>query len=97
VHVRRPHARAATRRWGPWRLLLLLIGAAVVVALLAVDPAALGLLLDADFLTLSAAVGVALLRHDVQVWARRAASSLPVLWCRVGLRLTREQPRSLLA
>ena len=81
---------------GPSRLLLLVIGVAVVVSLLAVDPAVLGLLLDADFLVMSTAVGIASLRHDVRLWARRAAASLPVLWCRVGVRLTREQPRSLL-
>jgi hypothetical protein len=79
------------------RLLLILLGAAFVVSLLAADPAVLGLLLDADFLALSAAVGLAFLRHDGELWARRAAASPPVLWCRVGVRLTREQPRSLLA
>ena len=76
---------------------LLLLGAAAVVSLLAVDPAVVALLLDADFLVASAAVGIALLRHDVRLWLRRTASSLPVLWCRVGLRLTRDHPRSLLA
>lgn len=79
------------------RLLLILLGAAFVVSLLVADPAVLGLLLDADFLALSATVGLAFLRHDGELWARRAAASLPVLWCRVGVRLTREQPRSLLA
>jgi hypothetical protein len=74
-----------------------LVGAAVVVSLLAADPAVLGLLLDADFLTLSAMAGIAFLRHDVERWTHRAAASLPVLWCRLGLRLTREQPGSLLA
>jgi hypothetical protein len=69
----------------------------VVISLLTTDPAALGLLLDADFLVLTAGIGIALLRHDVRLAARRAGTSLPVLWCRVGLRLTREQPASLLA
>ncbi len=97
VDVRRPRTRTATRHRRPWRPLLLVIGAATVVSLLAADPAAVGLLLDADFLTLSAAVGLAFLGQDVRLWARRAAVTLPVLWCRVGVRLTREQPGSLLA
>jgi len=97
VGVSRHHAQPRPRRGSPSRLLLLLIGVAVVVSLLAVDPAVLGLLLDADFLTLSAAVGIAFVRQDVRLWTGRAAASLPVLWCRVGVRLTREQPRSLLA
>jgi hypothetical protein len=88
--VRPPRSRFP--RW-----VLLLLGAAAVVSVLAADPAVLGLLLDADFLAASAAVGLALLGHDVRLWARRATSSLPVLWWRVGFRLTHERPGSLLA
>jgi len=78
-------------------VLLLALGVGVALALLAVDPAALGLLLDADFLAVTAGIGIALLRHAVRRWVRRVGASLPVLWCRVGVRLTREQPGSLLA
>ena len=79
------------------RLLLILLGAAFVVSLLAADPAVLGLLLDTDFLALSAAVGLAVLRHDGELWARRAAREPAGAVVPVGVRLTREQPRSLLA
>ena len=80
------------RRW-----ILLLVGAAVAISLLTVDPAALGFLLDADLLVVTAAAGGLLLRHEVRRRAHQAATSLPVLWCRVGVRLTRQRPRSLLA
>ena len=80
------------------KLLLILLGAAFVVSLLAADPAVLGLLLDADFLALSAAVGLAFLRHDGELLGtpgcrEPAGAVVPGR----GVRLTREQPRSLLA
>jgi hypothetical protein len=60
-----------------------------------VDPAALGLLLDADFLVLAGVVGVGLVREDSRLLAHRVARSLPVLWVRTGVALTRESPRTL--
>jgi hypothetical protein len=79
------------------RLLMLLLGAAAVVPLLAVDPAVVGLLLDADFLALAGVVGLALLRGDARLVAHRLAVSLPALWVRAGISLTRTRPRTLLA
>jgi hypothetical protein len=88
--VRIPTTRAT-------RLLWTLLGAAAVLPLLAVDPAAVALLLDADFLALAAVVGIALLRGDAGLVRRRLAVSLPSLWLRVGLTLSRERPASLLS
>jgi hypothetical protein len=74
----------------------MLLGAAAVLPLLAVDPAVVALLLDADFLALLGVVGITLLRGDSRLVRHRLAVSLPALWVRVGLTLTREQPASLL-
>jgi hypothetical protein len=76
-------------------LIMLLLAAVALVPLLGVDPAALGLLLDADFLVLAGAVGVGLLREDGRLLAFRLARSLPVLWIRAGVALTRESPGTL--
>jgi hypothetical protein len=79
------------------RLLMLLLGAAAVVPLLAVDPAVVGVLLDADFLALTGLVGLALLRGDARIVAGRVAGTLPVLWVRAAISLTRRRPGTLLA
>jgi hypothetical protein len=78
------------------RPLLLLLGALTVISLVGVDPAALGLLLDIDFLVLLATVGVAMLRTDVGVALARLRTRPPVVMVRAGLELTRSAPRSLL-
>jgi hypothetical protein len=78
------------------RVLMLALGAAAVVPLLAVDPAVVALLLDADFLVLAGVVGLALLRGDARLVLGRAAASLPVLWVRSGVSLTRSRPGTLL-
>ena len=75
---------------------MLLLGAAAVVPLLAVDPAVVALLLDADFLVLVGVVGLALVRGDARLALGRAAGSLPVLWVRCGISLTRSSPGTLL-
>jgi hypothetical protein len=74
---------------------MLLLGFAAVLPLLAVDPAVVALLLDADFLALVGVVGLALLRGDLRLLRHRVAVSLPALWIGVGLRLSRERPRTL--
>jgi len=79
------------------RRLMMLLGALAVVPLLAVDPAVVALLVDADFLALAGVVGLALLRGDLLLVAHRLAVSLPALWIRVGVRLSRERPRTLVA
>jgi UPF0716 family protein affecting phage T7 exclusion len=76
-------------------LIMLLLAVIALAPLVGVDPAALGLLLDADFLMLAGAVGLGLLRADGRLLARRLAASLPVLWVRAGVALTREAPRTL--
>ena len=79
------------------RRLMVLLGALAVVPLLAVDPTVVALLVDADFLALAGVVGLALLRGDLLLVAHRLAVSLPALWIRVGVRLSRERPRTLVA
>jgi hypothetical protein len=79
------------------RRLMLLFGFAAVLPLLAVDPAVVALLLDADFLALAGVVGLALLRGDARLLAHRLAVSLPALWVRAGISVTRWRPGTLLA
>jgi hypothetical protein len=79
------------------RRLMLVLGLAAVLPLLAVDPAVVALLLDADLLALVGVVGLALLRGDAGLLRHRVAVSLPALWIDVGLRLSRERPRTLVA
>ncbi len=76
-------------------LIMLLLAVLALAPLVGVDPAALGLLLDADLLMLAGTVGLGLLREDGRLLAGRLAGSLPVLWVRTGVALTRESPRTL--
>jgi len=76
---------------------MVLLGALAVVPLLAVDPTVVALLVDADFLALAGVVGLALLRGDARLVMHRLAASLPVLWVRAGISLSRSRPRTLLA
>jgi hypothetical protein len=96
VIARRRSSRPGLRR-RTGRRLAWLLGVAVVLPLLAVDPAVLALLLDADFIALAGVVALALLRGDARRVASWSAVCLPVLWVRVGTRLTRERPRTLVA
>ena len=83
------------------RRLLLVLGLVAVLPLVAVDPALAFLLLDAELLTLLGGVGLTMTAADVRIALTRLAgalaTSLPVLEVRAGWRLTREEPRSLLA
>jgi hypothetical protein len=92
-------ALAACSRQGRRLLLLimLLVALLALVPLLGIDPGVLALVLDLDFLALAGSVGLALLQQDARMIALRIARSLPVLWVRVGLAVTREAPRTLLA
>lgn len=83
------------------RRLLLVLGLVAVLPLVAVDPALAFLLLDAELLTLLGSVGLTMTTVDVRLALTRltgaVTTSLPVLELRAGWRLTREEPRSLLA
>ncbi len=73
-----------------------LLGGLAVLPLVAVDPAMIVLLHDAEFLALLGSVGLALLRGDASVVWRRVRDSQLVREVRVAVVLTRERPRSLL-
>lgn len=78
------------------RRFLHLVGLMTVVPLVAVDPAMIVLLYDAEFLALMGSVGVALLRGDARVIWLRVRDSQFVTELRVAAAITRERPRSLL-
>jgi hypothetical protein len=77
--------------------LLVLLGAAAIMPLVAIDPAAVVLLFDVEFLVMTASAGLAMLRGDGRVLLDHCANSLTVLALRAGAAMTREDPRSLLA
>ena len=79
------------------RLLVAALAAAALVPLLGVDPAILAVLLDADFLAVTGLVGLTMLGADARVLASRIARSLPVLWIRVGVMLSRAHPGTLVS
>ena len=79
------------------RLLWLLVGLVAVAPLLAVDPSVVALLLDPELLAVVGGAGLLLLRTDLTTLLRRALVSTPVLWVRVGWRLSRGRPGTLLA
>ncbi|HEX3221707.1 MAG TPA: hypothetical protein VHR35_04000 [Nocardioides sp.] len=79
------------------RLVLVVLAAVIVLSVSGADPAALGLLLDVDFLAVTGLVGLGLLGSDLRLLVLRCGRSLPALWARVGIQLTRHRPRSLLA
>jgi hypothetical protein len=68
-----------------------------VLPLLGMDPGVLAVLLDVDFLVVAGTVGLTMLGTDATVLASRIARSLPVLWVRVGLALTRSDPGTLVS
>ncbi len=78
------------------RRLVHLAGLAAVLPLVAVDPAMIVLLYDAELLALIGTVGVALLRGDARVLVARLRNTQFVTEIRVAAVLTRERPRSLL-
>jgi hypothetical protein len=88
VALHRPSGRA---------LVVLALGAVAVLAAVAVDPAALGLLLDLDFVIAIGSAGVLMLGADLRALGRRAAITAPGVLARAGAAATRRRPGSLLA
>lgn len=78
------------------RRLVHLAGLAAVLPLVAVDPAMIVLLYDAELLAVIGAAGVALLRGDARLIWFRVRDTQFVTEVRVAAILTRERPRSLL-
>lgn len=83
------------------RLVTTALGAVVVLSLVAVDPAAVVLLLDVELLSLLGSAGVMLTLEQGRAWLRtrvarmRCAPSVVIF--AAGVRLTRAEPRSVLA
>jgi hypothetical protein len=94
-HVGRLRSVATRHRRRLLHLIMLLAGLVVVAPLIAVDPGVLALLLDVDFVALIGVVGLGLLRSDLRRLAARLGRSLPAVWVRVGVELTRTSPNSL--
>jgi hypothetical protein len=69
--------------------------AAALIPLLGIDPAVLAVLVDADFLAAAGLVGLTMLGADARVLGSRVFRSLPVLWIRIGVSLTRTDPGTL--
>jgi hypothetical protein len=78
------------------RVLAVVLAAAALMPLLGVDPALLAVLLDVDFLVLTGLVGLTMVGVDARHAAYGITRSLPALWIRVALSLTRSDPRTLL-
>jgi hypothetical protein len=78
------------------RVLPLLLGAIAVAGLLAVDPAALSLLLDVDLLILLGSVGLTMTRGSVRVLLTRLSCTSGARLLGIAVVMTRENPRSLL-
>lgn len=87
----RGSAWAGRLRW----VLLAMLGAAVVIALVAVDPAATALLLDVEFLGAIGAAGLALIHGDLREVLARVRVAPAAVLVRAGVRVTRDRPRSL--
>jgi hypothetical protein len=85
----------------PPRLLTTVLGAVAVLSLVAVDPAAVVLLLDVELLSLLGSAGVLLTVEQARTWVHhrvalvRCAPSVVIFVA--GVRLAREEPRSVLA
>ena len=79
------------------RIAVVALAVAALVPLLGVDPALVALLLDADFLLLAGVVGLTMVGADAKVLASGIARSLPVLWIRVGVTLSRTDPGTLVS
>ena len=84
------------RRSTALRVLAVVLAGAALMPLLGVDPAILAVLLDVDFLVLTGLVGLTMVGVDARRAAYRITRSLPALWIRVALSLTRSDPRTLL-
>jgi hypothetical protein len=87
----RPGSRARLAR-----VLPLLLGGIAVAGLLAVDPAALSLLLDVDLLILLGSVGLTMTRGTMRVLLTRLCCTSGARLLGIAVVMTREDPRSLL-
>ena len=83
--------RDRVRRRGLWAL-----GLVVVAPLVAVDPAAVVLLFDAELLVLLGSLGLRLTRDDLAMAWHRVLASQVVIDTRAGARLSWQEPRTLL-
>lgn len=83
-----------TRR--PAHVAALLIGLVVVGSLVSVDPGAIALL-NVEFLAVAGTVAMAMTRENVRLVWRRFLVSDTVMMLRVGWRMTREDPRCIVA
>ena len=79
------------RRW-----IFVALGAACVLPLVAVDPAAAMLLVDIEFLVALGSAGSMILHGDARTVWHQFLDRPSMLIFRAGIGLTRESPRSLL-
>ena len=80
----------------PAHLAALLVGLVVVGSLVSVDPGAIALL-NVEFLVVAGSVAVAMTRENARVAWQRLLMSDTVMMLRVGWRMTREDPRCIVA
>ena len=76
---------------------LVALGLLVVAPLVLVDPAAAVLLFDLELLALLGSAGLGLARDDLRLALARVRCAPSVVLFAAGVRLTREDPRSVLA
>lgn len=74
----------------------LLIGLVVVASLVSVDPGAIALL-NVEFLAVAGSVAMAMTRANLRAATRWLLVSDTVMMLRVGWRMTREDPRCIIA
>lgn len=80
----------------PAHVTSLVIGVIIVSSLVAVDPGAIALL-NVEFLTVAGGVAMAMTRTNLCALGQRLLVSDTVMMVRVGWRMTREDPRCIVA
>ncbi|MEG9224453.1 hypothetical protein [Aeromicrobium sp. Sec7.5] len=80
----------------PAYLTSLVIGVVIVSSLVAVDPGAIALL-NVEFLTVAGSVAMAMTRANLRAAAHWLLVTDTVVMVRVGWRMTREDPRCIVA
>ena len=80
----------------PAQVAALLIGLVVVGSLVSVDPGAIALL-NVEFLAVAGTVAMAMTRENARVLWQRLLVCDTVMMLRVGWRMTREDPRCVVA
>lgn len=76
---------------------VVVLGFVAVMPLVMVDPAAAVLLLDVELLALLGSAGLGLVREDLRMAVARCRCAPSVVLFAAGVRLSREDPRSILA